>query len=73
MLRTSLSDALLDQGEKCSISHDAALANLPWLQLKLGFDQHQQDSPCFEPRQDCRQHQGERDEGQVARQQVKAA
>jgi len=36
MLRTSLSDALLDQGEKCSISHDAALANLPRAATQTG-------------------------------------
>jgi hypothetical protein len=53
------------------VLHDAALAHLARLQLELRLDQGQQRAARFQERHNRRQHQGLRDEGQVAHHHVK--
>ena len=41
-LDTRLAHSLFDLRVQPGIAHDAALADLPWLQFELRLDQHQQ-------------------------------
>ena len=53
------------------IFHQPTLADVLGLQLELGLDEHQQLPTGGQQRCQCRQHQRERDEGQIAHDQLK--
>src|SRR6185369_7668231 len=68
--RTAVAQAFLDDGVERRIRDDSALAYLPRLQFELRLDQHQRRATGLEQGHQRRQDQGERNERQVAGDQV---
>ena len=67
----TLANTLFDFSKQRHLTHNAPLANLPWLQLKLGLDQYQQMAMGLEQPHHCRQYQGHRDKGNIAGDEIK--
>src|SRR5437762_13369298 len=72
-LCAAIAYALFHYGVQRRIGDDAALADLPRLQLELRLDEHQQIAAVLEQRNECRQDQRERDERQVADDKIEIA